>query len=1517
MTSLLHVLAALTNATPCGAEKPDCNEAPSAPPRPCDICMEMVAAADCVVDLCSDAIAGTDGADEGGSGSERHACPGCLCKGCAKQYVEHIVKDGYDGACPQVKCPACPGRIIPSSKWNPVVDEATKHSIGDRAMKLLSLQCSSCHSRKSLMIGHNPDNLAHTGDEAWRAAATKAEEQLKTAFGANYKEFVRVREQYLRGATKEGTFLAKLTPLYKSRDPKTVDPSTVADPVIKGSPDGPCDLVLQVITSILDPERRATFHVAYLRKFPECYTRCHKARHCFRCHINGFHDGQTCAEYQMSKTTVEDIVPCPQCGLQLTKGDGCSSVNCVCGKNFDWDTELRKVKAALAKLFEETMQHEAEEAALAKYQREYELALEEANNAADNGLGASGEPVSVNEEETKEEHGAAEAKEADDDATTATTKKDYEPALRGLRTRDEMCRSQWKGLEEPVEPTAAPPLKKLPPKPKPDQPLADKLSIENLADRAALMVYNEGSDEVHVRALAWAKIYAVPHVMKARSRMWAKRYPECFRAAAASYTLSLKLPSTDREVVVAAGWKADNSKSMQQFNDQQRAAHSMAWNAMYPESASMETREQGDHISPADRARLRHAERSSSKRCDNIEYNKKAFKEYKLRMSESEHLRKAEHANAWDYMHQKPAGVVNGTSSSMLDGIDWPANAALTIKELGSDANVKQALGGETRQTLYSNWMAVHTSPGSEDGLASRLKLATAERWVRLTSPALLAAVKADLAKASTQGKGEGEGSSRRVEEGAKTIERTSDEANVDVIVLTPESPRVLKEQNTDTKRQRDKKTAFCHTGSLGASDDMQVATNKSEGRRKRSHSLRYRSSTRGVSNSKPNSSSSWYKNRLSKLKKKSDEEETITSLAKHTAHLGGPLPFALVGKGPFEAAVDLEVACKAKRISKSAFLERPTHTEYYSTWKRGGWRSEDGTVVSEKQIEERLEQIKAMRWEKENGDDAFDHAVAFQLDEVSVSDGSGSQDQANASGKEHMSREMKHYLASWTKLNEKKIEEWKASQWEDNGASHSGDAAAAAVDAQIHQQMTKTIDYSMGTFSSNFNGHEVQLWGVSDAQRESLPKLEGPYSKCVLKLGWCDQGWGNQKGHLHARVDGGKWRRLTKQVAPHHMTNLEIEVPLELCGRSGLLEFGYEVGGGGGHALNISNARVTAIRHVDGGQILDKRLKAYLTSWKNVPGNFERMEAVRADRWVELHSDGVGGGEGVSSLSAEAPPATASLPFVEEASTRAVEAALDIEEGKVELDEDSGEYGYYCAWMKRATNTERISSARAARAAERAETWSTAFADSGAAAEAATSILERSKERGAGQHDATWFKRFNRYKLDGFDTEEMGASLLHTLQSAWKPTRSSTVHYRPNERPAHTTSKKKKRVSFGSKADDVGAKLREAKAAEEHGSAEVDARTREQQVLEWLYQAKAWAEANQDSMELVRLRRAWRANNSNGQDGPATLEELRTWWDKLVADSMYKCSCGQVFSSAGAFYSHCGLTGHVPSKKG
>ena len=179
----------------------------------------------------------------------------------------------------------------------------------------------------------------------------------------------------------------------------------------------------------------------------------------------------SCAEYQMSKATVEDIVPCPQCGVQLTKGDGCASVNCVCGKSFNWDQELAKVRDALAKLFEDTLQSDEEEAAEARYQMECKLRLLNATStdaaATDRtsrvGLGGGlcdGLSDGLSAEETKDEHGAPEgrANASDQDAIASFSAKRNEATIRHVLSvwKEAKRANLGKGAAVAADPAADP-----------------------------------------------------------------------------------------------------------------------------------------------------------------------------------------------------------------------------------------------------------------------------------------------------------------------------------------------------------------------------------------------------------------------------------------------------------------------------------------------------------------------------------------------------------------------------------------------------------------------------------------------------------------------------------------------------------------------------------------------------------------------------------------------------------------------------------------------------------------------------------------------------------------------------------------------------------------------------------------------------------------------------------------------------------------------------------------------------
>ena len=75
------------------------------------------------------------------------------------------------------------------------------------------------------------------------------------------------------------------------------------------------------------------------------------------------------------------------------------------------------------------------------------------------------------------------------------------------------------------------------------------------------------------------------------------------------------------------------------------------------------------------------------------------------------------------------------------------------------------------------------------------------------------------------------------------------------------------------------------------------------------------------------------------------------------------------------------------------------------------------------------------------------------------------------------------------------------------------------------------------------------------------------------------DQGRGNQKGNLYARLAGSsEWLCVTpNEPAPHDQTKIEVPIGHLLSGEScpRQLELGYSVGGGGGHALKVEKANL------------------------------------------------------------------------------------------------------------------------------------------------------------------------------------------------------------------------------------------------------------------------------------------------------------------------------------------------------
>merc|ERR1719324_1153620 len=113
------------------------------------------------------------------------------------------------------------------------------------------------------------------------------------------------------------------------------------------------------------------------------------------------------------------------------------------------------------------------------------------------------------------------------------------------------------------------------------------------------------------------------------------------------------------------------------------------------------------------------------------------------------------------------------------------------------------------------------------------------------------------------------------------------------------------------------------------------------------------------------------------------------------------------------------------------------------------------------------------------------------------------------------------------------------------------------------------------GNSASSQRGNAIRLsdvlsYVISDNITPWGGEIEGATG---LTCRWHDQGWGNRKGMVFGRTTGGAWHPLARSVAPHATARLTAQLPPSLRGRR--VQFGYRVGGGGGHSLSIEGAVV------------------------------------------------------------------------------------------------------------------------------------------------------------------------------------------------------------------------------------------------------------------------------------------------------------------------------------------------------
>lgn len=260
-------------------------------------------------------------------------CSSPFCSDCLTTYFTGIVEAGYFGACPKVRCPSveCSGRVVHQSKWLPLVTQATASNFTSRAGSVMTFQCAGCHARRSLMKTEVKEKDA-------ALALLTSHEQLAC--------IAPLVESYLSGEAHQNDVVARVAEI---ANPSGVPQMTalITDDIV----DQMKVLMDVVLAACSDLERRATLQSRYMSVFPKFKTTCCRSVHCYKCRTSGFHSNVSCEAISASRAS-EAVLQCPNCSIHLVKGDGCSSITCVCGTSFSWTTLLQQRTVVMANAFE-------------------------------------------------------------------------------------------------------------------------------------------------------------------------------------------------------------------------------------------------------------------------------------------------------------------------------------------------------------------------------------------------------------------------------------------------------------------------------------------------------------------------------------------------------------------------------------------------------------------------------------------------------------------------------------------------------------------------------------------------------------------------------------------------------------------------------------------------------------------------------------------------------------------------------------------------------------------------------------------------------------------------------------------------------------------------------------------------------------------------------------------------------------------------------------------------------------
>jgi len=256
-----------------------------------------------------------------------------LCADCLKGHIMSVIDSGFHGFCPSMKCPLSHTKeerhLLPYSMWTTFVPRDAVEKYDKLAKSAIEILCGNCHKQSSVLV---PENLPKIEEiKEFLRESLNAESTLEVLMG----QIVSYSGGRISTDEAYENYLSCFPTLNAGEDKEA------------------WNLMKSILALIEDPERRGAMQLRHYRARPKMKTDCCGQNHCWNCKTKT-HDGRTC-EQNIGKLD-NSVVPCPSCGVNLAKGDGCNSVTCFCGFHFDWNSQKHKVNGA--KSFQESYPHD-------------------------------------------------------------------------------------------------------------------------------------------------------------------------------------------------------------------------------------------------------------------------------------------------------------------------------------------------------------------------------------------------------------------------------------------------------------------------------------------------------------------------------------------------------------------------------------------------------------------------------------------------------------------------------------------------------------------------------------------------------------------------------------------------------------------------------------------------------------------------------------------------------------------------------------------------------------------------------------------------------------------------------------------------------------------------------------------------------------------------------------------------------------------------------------------------------